>query len=146
VKTVVVPKSWQMIGPGWMPVNVAIGTSTCGVRTPPTPLPCSSVTIETGGPRFTSSRGANFGALPLRTHLFSAEIAAFTTKCCGPELIGKPQSRMPGTGDDGALMETMSGDVPRSVMPPPVRYESACDVPATSHKRKFSASSWRATV
>ena len=27
-------------------------------------------------------------------------MAAFSTKCCGPELIGAPHSMIPGSGDD----------------------------------------------
>src|SRR6186713_3127126 len=102
----------QRIEPDCWPVNVAIGTSTCGVRMPPAPLPCSSVTIVTGGPAFTSRRGADFGALPFRTHLFSAESAALSTKCCGPELIGEAQSMMPASGEDGATISTTLGESP----------------------------------
>src|SRR4029453_14025600 len=100
---------------------------------PPRALPSSSVRIVTGGPRLTSSRGADFGALPLRTHLFSAAMAALRTKCCGPELMGDLHSMIPGTAADGATISTTLDDVPRSVLPTTVWYESACAVPATSH-------------
>lgn len=116
-KGVVVPNRLHSVDPSCSPLKLAMGTSTCGVRMPPRAFPFASRTIAAGGPGSTSRRGAERGGLPRRTQRSSAARAAFTTKCCGPELIGVPQRMMPGTGVDVITRSTTSGESPRSTMP-----------------------------
>src|SRR5262249_61695106 len=102
---------------------------------PPTPTPFASRAMVAGGPGRTSRRGDDWGAFPPRTQRSRAANAAFSTKCSGPELIGRPQSMMPGVGDVVRTRPTTAGDRPVSVGAVETRYASACDVPATSHVR-----------
>src|SRR4029453_2032608 len=117
LNSVVVPKRRQRIEPPCSPVNAAIGTSTWGVRMPPSALPLASWLIATGGPALTSRRGADLGALRVRTQWMSLLNAAFRTKCCGPELIGVSQWMSPGMGSVGTTTPAPPGEVPLSVVP-----------------------------
>ena len=59
---------------------MATGTSTAGVRTPPSTLPLASVTKVGGDVEvFTFSRGGAGGACPVLTHRFSQYWAASST-------------------------------------------------------------------
>src|SRR4030095_16356973 len=74
--------------------------------------------------------------------------AAFITQCMGPVLIGKSHSKTPGGGECGGFCIVASAAI--SACPSPVSVESQtrplaskCAVPAISHSRYLSVSSWR---
>src|SRR5216683_3972221 len=69
----VVPNRKQNEDPDWpRPDKVATGTSTAGVRTPPSTLPLASVTKDGGDVDvFTFRSGGAGGACPVLTHRFS---------------------------------------------------------------------------
>src|SRR5258708_34126882 len=77
----VVPNRKQDADPGWpRPDKVATGTSTAGVRTPPSTLPLASVTKDGGEVDvFTFRSGGAGGACPVFTHRFSRYWAASST-------------------------------------------------------------------
>src|SRR5262249_22130851 len=80
------PSSRQIVdgfGPG-APDSAATGTSTGGVRMPPSAMP-SAVRLITGVtlPGVTSIRGAIFGGGPSTSHVVSARKAALATRCIG---------------------------------------------------------------
>src|SRR5215469_2665456 len=89
----VVPNRKQNADPDWpRPDKVATGTSTAGVRMPPSTLPLASVTKDGGDVDvFTCRSGGAGGACPVLTHRFSQNWAASSTKCSSPVLIGVVQ-------------------------------------------------------
>ncbi len=114
------PSRMQMIagfGPG-TPESTCTGTSTGGVRIPPSAMPSASRRTAGGAPSVSSSRGARVGR-PTRPDpgLERRASAALATTCIGPSLIGAPQSTASAVA--------------------PMRCASACAVPATSQRRRY---------
>ena len=66
---VVLPKSRQKPRPVFVPWSVATGTSTCGVRTPPSALPYRSRPSTTGDVDATTQRRRRRRGVPVRTHV-----------------------------------------------------------------------------
>src|SRR5215469_5687457 len=105
----VVPNRKQNEDPDWpRPDRVATGTSTAGVRMPPSTLPLASSTKDGGVLEvFTCRRGARGGACPVLTHRFSQNWAASSTTCSSPVLIGVAQVR-PAAPAGGLSIELSS--------------------------------------
>ena len=84
----VLPKSAQKKTPRFTLSIVAIGTSTCGERTPPSGCRSASRASTTGEGEITSSGGPTGGATPVRTQVSRPLKAAWRIQCCGPALTG----------------------------------------------------------
>src|SRR5580692_10923022 len=87
-----------------VPLRVEMGTSSSGVRIPPRALPSELRRMVGFEPEVNCSRGACGGGVPVLTHRLNSEMAASSTKCCGPELGGAVQPMM----DRGVSSATIS--------------------------------------
>ena len=135
---VVVPNSAQNCWPVWpKPLSRATGTSTAGVRTPPSTLPVTGSSAY--GLPVVSSRGATGGRVPSVIQRFRCDIAARSTKVAGPVLIGELHVKVGLGWFVGCCMKSNHSSTdsrsPTSVRPVESPYWSKCDVPATSQRR-----------
>ena len=101
VKAISCPAIKQNDAPVELPVQVLVGTSTYGERTPPFTLPYSS---STGLPFSTAMGSARGGAVPLRTHSSRFRKAALNATLLGKRLRGPSLQSIGGTGMPALVM------------------------------------------
>ena len=133
----VLPNKRQNPGPpagSRTPFSVRTGTSTWGVRTPPTTIPVSG--SRRSSPPSTASGGPLGGGGPPAIHCFRWRSAARIGYVIGPSLIGTLSS---GSGSSQV-------NASRPTPPPVRRYRSACAVPASSQVLIRSVSGCRAAM